>query len=120
MSDRELLEAAARAAGLGLTWGEKYKVGDDEIDCTDIPYAQGASPDESPYYWNPLTDDGDEARLEAEAGLDVLWFSTFVQCSNRPRGVACTEHYADHGGDRQAARRRAGTRAAAAIGGRHG
>ena len=33
MSDRELLEDAAKAAGYVLVWGDKYKLGDDEIDC---------------------------------------------------------------------------------------
>lgn len=62
-TDRELLELAAKAVGIRLTWGEKFKIGDDEVDCTDMPYAVSDSPDESPAYWNPLTDDGDALRL---------------------------------------------------------
>lgn len=106
MPDRELLEAAARAAGLSLTWGEKYKGGDDEIDCTDIPYAQGASPDEAPYHWNPLTDDGDALRLAVKL---YLW-----------EAVRTAHRHVSDTVDIYAATRRAITRAAAAIGGHHG
>lgn len=67
-TDRELLEAAARAVGLRLTWGEKHKVGEDEVDCTDIPYVESDSPDEAPWYWNPLEDDGDALRLSVATG----------------------------------------------------
>ncbi|MFN9915624.1 MAG: hypothetical protein ACK53L_23740, partial [Pirellulaceae bacterium] len=72
MTDRELLELAAKAAGLGtLVWGDKYKLGDDEIDCTDMPYVRSGQPDEGDVFWNPLTDDGDALRLAVKLGLDV-------------------------------------------------
>lgn len=72
MTDRELLELAAKAAGMGqLVWGEKYKVGDTEVDCTDLPYVSSESPDESPAYWNPLADDGDAFRLMVGLGMVV-------------------------------------------------
>ena len=71
MSDRELLELAAKAAGLGsLVWGEKYKVGDDEVDCTDMPYIRSGQPDEGDVYWNPLTDNGDAFTLMVTLRLE--------------------------------------------------
>lgn len=112
---REMLEMAAKAAGLQLTWGEKYKIGDDEVDCTDLPYALGGSPDVAPAYWDPTEDDGDEARLEARLRMTVQWFDTLVFVGPE-RGTHCSALYADFNGDMQAARRWAGTRAAAEIG----
>lgn len=58
MNDKELLELAARAAGMRF-------VIDDEIGFAVI--------DEYgfPIPWNPLTDDGDALRLAAKLGMDV-------------------------------------------------
>ena len=105
-SDRELLEMAAKAMGYTLAWF-----------------------DQTAYYLNergghsqfmPLIDDGDEARLEAELSMWVHWYPAMVLVGPEVRGhitaVACAEYYDQHNGDKQAARRRAGTRAAAAIG----
>ena len=72
MTDRELLELAAKAAGIGtLMWGDKYKLGDDEIDCTDISYIRSGQPDEGDVHWNPLTDDGDALRLAVKLRMCV-------------------------------------------------
>ena len=68
-NDREYLQLAAKAAGYVLVWGDKYKLGDDEIDCTDIPYIRSGQPDEGDIFWNPLTDDGDALRLAVKLGL---------------------------------------------------
>lgn len=74
MTDRELIELAAKAAGIGtLVWGEKYKLGDDEIDCTDLPYIRSGQQDESDVYWNPLDDDGDALRLAVKLRLTISW-----------------------------------------------
>lgn len=102
--DRELLEKAAKAAGLKLhRYCEPWK-------------AMAAYTMQDGYHgphWNPLTDDGDEARLEAALQLHVDWMPALQVVRV---GTAAT--YADepYGKDRQAARRRAGVRAAAAIG----
>lgn len=108
MSDRELLEFAAKAAGIEFVSMDNWPHQDgcrfwregDSCDC-------GAA-------WNPLTDDGDEARLEAVMGFNVEWRLQQVRVSSRQGGAI--ESYVDHGGDKQKARRRAGVRAAAAIG----
>lgn len=104
MTDREMLELAARAAGYGKVW---------YLEDTDTPYI-------GPRYqlglplayktFRPLKDDGDEARLEAVLGLNVAWDSYSV----RVGGV--TELFIHHDGNKQAARRFAGVRAAAEIG----
>ena len=79
MKDRELLELAARAAGIKGNWGESLYVGDDPVDLTDLFFLA-----EGEYFWNPLTDDGDALRLAAtlkfcvdtdSAGEVVIWGS---------------------------------------------
>ena len=111
MSDREMLEFAAKAAGMNVSW-----------DHYDPDYCAGAegmflngerSPDNSKY-WNPLEDDGDYSRLEAALGLNVLWGSRTVSVGRKHFGPF-EERYQDHNGDRQRARRRAGVCAAAHI-----
>lgn len=54
MNDRELLELAARAAGIDPALAEP------------INFSTGVE-----YYWNPLTDDGDALRLAVKRGLVV-------------------------------------------------
>ena len=63
MTDRELLEAAAKAAGVALYWS------DDDPECD---WVQGTYPRIPDYkvlekwtwkVWNPLADDGDALRL---------------------------------------------------------
>ena len=112
MTDRELLELAAKAAGIGtLVWGDKYKLGDDEIDCTDMPYVRSGQPDEGDVFWNPLTDDGDALRLavKLQMSLDIgLGQSLAISLG----GKDCVEQ---HAGDPLAATRRAIVMAAAAI-----
>jgi hypothetical protein len=76
MSDKELLTLAAKAAGYTLAWGETYIVGDDEVDCTDMPYIKGADREEADSYWNPLEDDGDALRLVVKLRLDLTQMTT--------------------------------------------
>lgn len=66
-------------------------------------------------YWSPLTDDGDEARLEARLGLSARWSGSGVLVT---QGVEFGhfEYFHWHNGDKQAARRRAGVTVAADIG----
>lgn len=98
MTDRELLEMAAKAAGISI----------DPIDAMHDPSEWVC--------WNPLTDDGDESRLESRCGLNVLWGDSSVTVANYTSDVGCTEFFDEHGDDRQMARRTAGVRAAAEIG----
>ena len=91
MEDRELLEAAAKAAGMSHLWVA-------ELDST--------SPD-----WNPLTDDGHALRLAVKLRLvvDVGTHAAHVFYEG-PGAVEA------HGADPNAATRRAIVRAAAEVG----
>ena len=93
MTDRKMLELAAKAAGMdlaptGYVW--------DETIATMVE-------------WNPIADDGDALRLAVKLHLAVNWTTCFVQV-----GYA-QEEYAE-GEDASPAVRRAIVRAAAEIG----
>jgi hypothetical protein len=92
MTDRELLEAAAKAEGHAYPWV--------------LPARGGERP------WNPLTDDGDALRLAVKLKMTV-------DITDEASGAGaiglkwCSEPYKD---DPYAATRRAIVRAAAEIG----
>ncbi len=112
MTDRELLELAAKAAGIRMEWG-------------------GNPQDWQPMYyegktyraWNPLTDDGDALRLAVRLGLDITIdapresepYTDVVgfMCDDSIQLVEVNEPHDD---DPYAATRRAIVRAAAEIG----
>jgi len=110
MTDREMLELAAKAAGVVL---------DGEWSDTDRMSVSAGG------WWNPLTDDGDALRLAAQLGLEV----SFVGDDADGRDSECSVGYPEsvrrpcrikyvfepHRGDIFAATRRAIVRAAAAI-----
>ena len=107
MSDRELLEDAAKAAGMNVSW-----------DHYDPDYCAGAegmflngqrSPDNSKY-WNPLTNDGDALRLAVRCA-QLFGFYRFL----RAWLVAMATEHGDFA-DPLAATRRAIGRAAAELG----
>jgi len=115
-TERELLELSAKACGIKnfryhpedqfLSSSIEY---DDENDCTIV--------------WAPHLSDGDNARMEAALGIDVEWYEDDVwsfgwidKCAKTILvGEEC-ERYKSHNNDRQAARRLASLRVAAAIG----
>ena len=108
MVDQELLELAARAAGLNV------KAQSVNADDRWIGLIVGEKHTREKKFWNPLTDDGDALRLAVKLGLrieintqvlgDTLVISEFYD------NVEC------HNGDPYAATRRAIVRAAAEIG----
>lgn len=117
MTDRELLELAAKAAGLNVRWHDSGHYGPtmEIMECV-----AGGPP------WNPLTDDGDALRLAVKLGIEhkkpsrsrsvgrvvQAWFPPD---GNRQRAaVAHVSVTID--GDVLAATRRAIVRAAAEIG----
>ena len=64
MSDRELLELAAKAAGITINrWHTAYAPGEDR--------QLFALVDENDYWWNPLTGDGDALRLAVKLKMAV-------------------------------------------------
>lgn len=110
--DRELLETAAKAAGHSLVWGEKHKLGDDTIDCTDIAYIRSGQSDDGDAYWNPLEDDGDALRLAVKLAAKISHTTDSVLVSIDGIVRSVRSYY----GDPYAATRRAIVRAAAEIG----
>ena len=113
MTDRELLEKAAKACGKEIDL-DRY---DDEMGFIILGISR---------WWNPLTDDGDAFRLAVKLGVYlqnmVLPTGNSRPANSEGRGVAypvngsyerIVEWYTDE--DAVAATRRAITRAAAAI-----
>ena len=103
MTDRELLELAAKAAGYSITRGSS---GYREFLC------------KGGVEWNPLEDDGDALRLalsmDVLIDIDLGEHETVVAFTT-PNGTECSIREG-HGFDRRAATRRAIVRAAAEIG----
>lgn len=99
MSDRELLELAAKAAGYIV------KVHSDS--------GLGVKIHGSHEWWSPLHDDGDALRLAVKLGLCILCHATQVEYSKGDGGVGVIveQKFRD-----AAATRRAIVRAAAEIG----
>jgi hypothetical protein len=93
MTDRELLEFAAKAAGIKLTG-----------------YDQAAWLNISSYGWNSLTDDGDAFRLAVRLS-QIMGFWRFLRAWLRAMKIEVGDP-----ADPCAATRRAITRAAAEIG----
>jgi hypothetical protein len=94
MTDRELLELAAKAAG---------------IECEKTPIGFYLSDEDR--NWNPLTDDGDALRLAVKLRI------RFAGMGERACAfIGLREFWEDEGSDPFAATRRAITRAAAEIG----
>ena len=94
MSDRKLLELAAKAAGYEYAKRGGYIVVDG-----------------IPGNWNPLRDDGDALRLAVKLEID-LWFG----CGGLSAHGLTMDIEEDYGRDGCAATRRAIVRAAAEIG----
>lgn len=103
MTDRELLELAAKAAGIEYNenYGKGFWIGE---------FYSGRE-------WNPLTDDGDALRLAVKLGLvvDVGPVSVSVHKNNGNRDLGF-EFYNTGKDDPYATTRRAIVRAAAEIG----
>ena len=109
MSDRKLLEMAAKAAGIDLyaVWGE---FGHFE------GYRNGSLTGD---VWNSLTDDGDALRLAVRLRIQVTpgtYNKDEFSAYNGERHAEAHEWYAPGVQDECAATRRAITRAAAEIG----
>ena len=103
MNDRELLEMAAMAAGIGpkLCYESArncLRIGDRK----------------SYWLWSPLSDDGDALRLAVNLGLSVYAPECASDQASAHRHLSW--HNEDQGSDPYAATRRAIVRAAAEIG----
>ena len=108
MTDKEMLELAAKAAGIRVKWhseghyGPTMEIMEDEA---------GGPP------WNPLTDDGDALRLAVKLKLDVFFHPSSVEAHIAGGRIPPIRHIARefYDADPYAATRRAIVRAAAAI-----
>ena len=99
MTDKELLELAAKAAGYIAEYGKEWW-NEDELQVFGVR-------------WNPLTDDGDALRLAVKLNLIIEFYQTYVYVYYSMSEKTFEE---DHDGDPYAATRRAIVRAAAEIG----
>jgi hypothetical protein len=113
VSDRELLELAAKAAGIDYRHDNAYWTHEDY--CAFWSYDDlcncGAR-------WNPLTDDGDALRLAVKLGLHISQQLSYVAVM-QPHGGAGShllQWIEKYNNDPYAATRRVITRAAAEIG----
>lgn len=108
MNDRELLELAAKAAGIALEFSRMPDITPRRADTWDR--------------WNPITDDGNALRLAVKLDISVTQYPIYEYpkhsvVARRPSlEDSRTEVVELHNGDRDAATRRAIVRAAAEIG----
>jgi hypothetical protein len=100
MTDRELLELAAKAAGIALE---------------NVPMMGAGLLLEKGGVWNPIADDGDALRLAVKLGL-FIQINSGSATAWKWRGENWYEQASDNADDMSAATRRAITRAAAEIG----
>lgn len=109
MTDRELLELAAKAAGY-----EKIEYHNLKGSMLDVRYGRDEAIWNDEDYWNPLVDDGEAFRLAVKLGLRIE-INTLVLGDTLVIGESylIIEH---HNADPCAATRRAITQAAAVIG----
>ena len=111
MTDRELLELAAKAAGMLVKKNTVAVDSDDHL----IGIKVRATEREKYHTWNPLTDDGDAFRLAVKLGLGIS-----IPLRNKRTDVVTFSgpliSVIEAHGDPYAATRRAIVRAAAEIG----
>ena len=100
-TDREVLEAAAKAAGVEAL-GVSFKMNG----------SFAGFPVAGKKVWSPLTDDGDSLRLVVKLKLEIYIHETDTRCI----GANLNSAFEYHNSDPYAATRRAITRAAAEIG----
>ena len=108
MTDKELLEAAAKAAGIAVV----------PCSCSNPqwPFKHDEAVSGKSGHWNPLTDDGDALRLAVELTIDISFHNTHGHVRAHPMRQILphtAESYHNHP-TIEAATRRAVVRAAAA------
>lgn len=132
MTDKELLELAAKAAGI-TGWQSKHGYwnmkdidGIDVVCCSNWPrFDSNTGQELNPTFsdaieelnWNPLTDDGNALRLAVKLGIQVL--PNYKSASGKLMtwaGIGMQTIYEPHDEDAMEATRRAIVKAAALIG----
>lgn len=122
MTDRELLEKAARAAGIKVVRSRL----DDPMNLDFLIEKSQRNRDQASGPWNPLTDDGDALRLAVKLGIQIRQYPIYE--TPRFAAYACEskwdseaqmkigpEALVQYDGDHYAATRRAIVRAAAQM-----
>jgi hypothetical protein len=110
MTDRELLELAAKAAGI-----VDYRVKEGGLGALEVFCGPGLWPTPSSEWvtWNPLTDDGDALRLAVKLNIEVIPRKVWIWATHVSHHNVIKEA---PGSDPYTATRRAIVRAAAALG----
>ena len=108
-TERELLTLAAKACGL------KHKSTDELSQWLLVEGVRTPLLAKHCWYWNPLTDDGDCARMEAQLGIDVKWYKSGVIAHIRDTGIQSEVFFINHASDKNAARRAASVAIAVEI-----
>jgi hypothetical protein len=113
MTDRELLEAAAKAAGYQLESepASVWVVGENSLSRVRFNELGGHS------IWNPLTDDGDALRLAVKLGIEIGNYHQYDRALAFIGSQRGSGEYWEVSDDPAAATRRAIVRAAAAMAG---
>ena len=112
MTDKQLLELAAKAAGIDIEWALQGRNGGPWATKNGVSYA----------FWNPLTEDGDALRLAVRLKMEFHFEEQFQQeCIEVLHSFEDNKHKAqcvlqELGVDPYAATRRAIVCAAAEIG----
>jgi len=118
MTDRELLELAAKAAGIVVVRSRLH----DPLNRDMLVKKSHHNKGQEHGGWNPLADDGDALRLYTRLPFHELYVSeigatvSWRRGDGSGHGYKCDEYADEHAGDINAATRRAIVRAAAAIG----
>jgi hypothetical protein len=99
MTERELLELAAKAAGIDVKF------------CPDDTIEVGYLQRNKFVAWNPLTDDGDALRLAVKLSMSIVFGANYVIVNSSVQSPTV-----NNANDPYAATRRAIVRAAAEIG----
>ncbi len=113
MTDRELLELAAKAAGLQLCGYSLVGENEDDEECEvlEAAFVKLSQQQEIATMWNPLTDDGDALRLAVKLHMQVSVTTESCRAETLPcLGVRVNDS------DENLATRRAVVMAAAAVG----
>ena len=111
MTDRELLELAAKAAEINtIIWTESPRSNGQTAGCI----WNGVGHGDTAELWNPLTDDGDALRLAVKLKLKVYQGDLVAIVHPRMSHAYIAEEY-ERNGDHYAATRRAIVHAAAEI-----
>ena len=125
MTDRELLELAAKAAGYYFC---TESMGEEQFYCVPVPEKELVTnwcpiksgrhryEGTSLFKWNPLTDDGDALRLAVKLELSVYSHHLMINVTHTMKPFCELEIIEDQPSDPYAATRRAIVRAAAEIG----